>query len=67
MARPTPHLDRAGALLESLQAPLKLPTYAVAFPERARERELAAAIVASNLAIAEALHGVIYVANANAV
>lgn len=67
MPRPTPHFDRARELLESIEETALLPSSVLDASDDGVRLQVAAAMVASNLAIAEALHGVIYVANANAV
>ena len=67
MARTTPHLDRARELLGEVEASLELPSSVLDASDDGVRLTVAAAMIASNLAIAEALHGVVYVANANAV
>lgn len=67
MARATPHLDRARELVAELDAELELPDSDLETGLRRHEATLDAAIVHAHLAIAEALHGVVYVANAHAV
>lgn len=67
MARPTPHLDRAVELATDLRAHLAIANSHAISDERAAQLAYMLAIVEAHLAIAEALHGVIYVANANAV
>lgn len=67
MPRPTPYLDRARELLESIEETALLPSSVLDASDDGVRLQVAAAMVASNLAIAEALHGVVYVANANAV
>ena len=67
MARPTPHLDRARELLAEVEASLDLPSSVLDASDDGVRLTIAAAMIASNLAVAEALHGVVYVANANAV
>ena len=67
MARPTPILDRARELLDEVEATLELPSSVLDASDHGVRLTVAAAMIASNLAIAEALHGVVYVANANAV
>jgi len=67
MARPTPLYDRALELLSELEAYLELPDDDLVISDpRMRVTALTANVV-GHLAIAEALHGVVYVANANAV
>lgn len=67
MPRPTPHLDRACELLGQLERELALPSSVRDAGDPDVRLTVATAMVAANLAVAEALHGVIYVANANAV
>lgn len=67
MPLPTPHLDRARELVDDLQAPLRLQEYRNAYPLQHRELVAQVALAESLLAIAEALHGVVYVANAGSV
>lgn len=67
MTRPTPHLDRAHDLLAEVEASLELPPSMLDASDDGVRLTVAAAMIASNLAIAEALHGVVYVANAHAV
>jgi len=67
MARETPIYDRAVELLSELEAYLELPDDDLVISDpRMRVTALTAHVV-SNLAVAEALRGVVYVANADAV
>ena len=67
MPLPTPHLDRARELLAAVEETALLPSSVLDASDDGVRLQVAAAMIASNLAIAEALHGVVYVANANAV
>jgi hypothetical protein len=67
MARDTPLYDRARELLSELESYLELPDDDLVISDpRMRVTALTAHVV-SHLAIAEALHGVVYTANAAAV
>ena len=67
MARPTPYYDRCVELLDELEAYLELPDDDLVISDPRMRLTALTAGVLSHLAIAEALHGVVYVANANAV
>ena len=67
MARETPIYDRARTLLGELEETALLPSSVLDASDDGVRLMVATAMVASNLAVAEALHGVVYTANANAV
>lgn len=67
MARETPIYDRARALLEQLEETALLPSSVLDASDDGVRLMVASAMVAANLAVAEALQGIVYVANANAV
>ena len=67
MARSTPYFDRCAELLSDLEAYLELPDDDLVISDPRMRVTALTATVTAHLAIAEALHGVVYVANANAV
>ena len=67
MARATPIYDRARELLSELEETALLPSSVLYASDDGVRLLGVSAMVASNLAVAEALHGVVYTANANAV
>jgi hypothetical protein len=67
MPRPTPIYDRARELLEELEAYLELPDDDLVISDPRMRITALTVNAAAHLAVAEALHGVVYVANANAV
>ena len=67
MARETPIYDRARSLLEQLEETALLPSSVLDASDDGVRLMVASAMVAANLAVAEALHGVVYTANANAI
>lgn len=56
MLLPTPHLDRARELLSAIEETALLPSSVLDASDDGVRLQVAAAMVASNLAIAEAVH-----------
>lgn len=65
--RETPIYDRARELLSDVEETRLLPSSVLDASDDGVRLQVAAAMIAANLAVAEALHGVVYTANANAV